>query len=765
MQDSRRGGSEGSRLARPHAWLSRHETGLPEPARSATIVRLMPIAWGAVDMASVMRGRQGIPLPAGEDLSGIKRWFLRRQGVLQPADEELSGIERWFFSQGVPQFVYSYSPVDNMPFLFFFLVIVVAFDLAIGSWVSVNRWFLLIAPAAFVFVGLSLGLFVKASIIDPVSCLVEELMKETEYKGKPSHLSFKDQILCLASHPIRLLILFAGVYVVGCLLILLGGDIVWSDYSVDFVVITVLLWTSARLLSPDVWEGTDGTLRERQRRLYLVVTVAIVAFSLEGSVLPDAWVVMGSIMPAPVAVPQALAALLVTATIIIQSHGLLPGSNQAGDSIDQEPSAAGELAQQRFNHFPVLPLLILVFCAETAILPYLGSIWIAATIPLAALASLHVLFRRRQEKLIPRSKSRWMRWPRTPKWLTELAIHHRVRQFIDNPRVHEFFNPSVTSLVVLYLVACPILVGVLVASDESLADAISALLLAFAINLFYLLLVASIAVFALNKVAKWASKEAWKDLRQRISNLGRGLTILALFAALALLTAETWEAMRKISMRDYWVLVGAILGLAGAFHLITSLQHVTKTAAFDSWSDVRAAAMLKVKSSQNDGTSPDPEIEKLLDTKELNSAAALNVAPEHPLGVLETINSVIVMMTYEIFFFFPVTIVAAIVFLTFGHITVPHEVAANWISGDRAKQSEIDDLKALPLFQQPWLRVGLLLTAFSILYLAVQILSDPGQRRTYFESADRAVRQRLAVRLAYCEVRARRNPPQSEDQA
>jgi hypothetical protein len=715
-------------------------------------------------MTSVMQGRQGIPLPAGEDLSGIKRWFLRREGVPQPADEELSGIERWFFSQGVPQFVYGYSPVDNMPVLFSFLVIVVAFDLAIGSWVSINPWFLLIAPAAFVFVGLSLGLFVKASIIGPGSYLVDQLMKVTKSKGKPSHLSFKDQILCLASHPIRLLMLLAGVYLVGCLLFLLGGDIVWSNYSVDFVVITVLLWSSARLLSPDVGAGTDGTLRERQRRLYLVVTVAIVAFALEGSVFPDAMVVMGSIMPAPLAVPQALAALLVTAIIVFQSHGLIPGSNQAGDSIDQEPSAAGELAQQRFNHFfPVLPLLILVFCAETAILPYLGSIWIAATIPLVALASLHVLFRRRQEKLIPRSKSRWLRWPRTPKWLTELAIHHRVRLFIDNPRVHEFVNPSVTSLVVLYLVACPILVGVLVASDKSLADARSALLLAFAINLFYLLLVGSIAVFALNKVARWASKEAWTGLRQRISNLGRGLTILALFAALALFTAETWETMREISARDYWMLVGAILGLAGAFHLITSLQHVTKTAAFDSWPKVLAAARLKEESSQNDSTSPDPEIKKLLDSKELRHATITNEAPEHPLGVLETINSVIVMMTYEIFFFFPVTIVAAIVFLTFGYITVPHEVAANWIFGDRAEQWEIDDLKALPLFQQPWLRVGLLLTAFSILYLAVQILSDPGQRRTYFESADKAVRQRLAVRLAYCEVRARRYPPQSGD--
>lgn len=106
-------------------------------------------------------------------------------------------------------------------------------------------------------------------------------------------------------------------------------------------------------------------------------------------------------------------------------------------------------------------------------------------------------------------------------------------------------------------------------------------------------------------------------------------------------------------------------------------------------------------------------------------------------------------------------IIAAIVFLTFGYVTVPHRVAANWIAGDRASPTEINEIKSLPPVEQPWIRVGLLLTAFAILYLVVEILSDPDKRKTYFESADKAVRQRLAVRLAYCEVRERRNLPQS----
>jgi hypothetical protein len=97
---------------------------------------------------------------------------------------------------------------------------------------------------------------------------------------------------------------------------------------------------------------------------------------------------------------------------------------------------------------------------------------------------------------------------RTPQWLTMLASHPRVRSFINHPSVRVLLNnPSVKSLVILYIFVCPMLVGALAASDENNpADPKSAFLLAFAINLFYLILVVSIAVFGLNGVARWASK-------------------------------------------------------------------------------------------------------------------------------------------------------------------------------------------------------------------------------------------------------------------
>jgi len=669
-----------------------------------------------------------------------------------PADDDLiDRIKRWFLRHGVPQFIDGYWLAESMPVLFYLLLIVVAFDLAIQPWVRFNPWFLLLAPVALAILGLSVGLFVKKTIIDQVPYLIDGLTKEKVVNGKPAYPRLNEQLAFLISNWIRVAALSAGVFLVGSFMFLLGRDLGWTDFSVDFAVIAVLLWSSSTLFRPEVRSQVDASPRER-RRLYGVVAAAVVAFALEGSVLPDATTMMngvvGGVMPAAVPVPQAFAALLVTIIIVVQTQGLVPA-----------PGKLREVAApQRFSaFFPALPLLVLLFCAETAILPYVGPEWLAAAVPLAAmvgLASLHRLVRRREDTPAPTDTTRRPRWLRMPTWLERVANYPNVRRFFE--------YPGLTALVVLYLVACPLLVGALAAADENQpsvgiatdpVNAGSALLLAAAVNLFYLSVVVGIAVFKLHKIARWAFEEAWIDWRGRISNLGRGLSILVVLTALALLTAETWETMRRISTKDYLVLVGSILGLTGAFHLLISIQQVTENAKFTTWSQIRTAALPEHASPGNDR---DREIRDLLESDELRGLADTADAPRYPLGGLETVNSVIVMMIYEIFFFIPVTIIAAIVFLTLGHIAVPPEIAANWIYGDRATDAELAELKGLPLIQQPWLRVGLLLTAFSILYLAVEVLSNPDQRSGFFTSAEKAVRRRLAVRLAYCELLQRR---------
>jgi hypothetical protein len=438
------------------------------------------------------------------------------------AGEDLSKIELWLRDQGVPQFMSRYSPRENLPLVAFVLLIVVAFDLAIEPWITLNAWFLLVLPTVLV----CLVLIIKTVIIDQVSYLISGSLR-----------------------PIRLMVLFLGVFLLAELVLRLNRDIYWSDHSVDFVVIVVLLWISAVLFRPDVWKENNEKSK-KQRRLYFLLAVAVICFAFEGSLLPSSAVLMSgamdSLMPAVTPVPQALAGLVVTVIIAVQTRSLISRRSNSGTVITQQ-----------FNvFFPAVPLLVLVFCAETTVLPYIGPEWFAAVVPLVIMASiilLSITSHRLQEN---RTRLHNIKWP---KFLNVLAM-----------------SPGVILFVVLYLIACPIMVGTFYASEanESSVDSFgeltaggSATLLAFGINLFYLGLVVIVGGFALDRITMWVIRDTFADWRNRISKLGQTLSILVVFATLLLLAPETWEIVTEASRVRYLMLLGVLLCLIGAFHL------------------------------------------------------------------------------------------------------------------------------------------------------------------------------------------------------
>jgi len=641
------------------------------------------------------------------------RQSARRRPWLGHLDPDLHRIETWFIEKGVPQFMVDYLPPrDNMAVLLFLVLIGVAFDLAIQPWVRLDAWFLLIAPTVLV----CLALLIRIVIIDQASKLNSGPLQVTR------------------STVGRSIALFMGVYLLSCL-ILWFRSIYWSDLSVDFLVAIGLLWASARLFRIQALNRDISKYKEL-RNLYILVVCAVICFAFEGSLLPSSTVLMdgvvSNIMPTAVPVPQGLAALLVTAIILFQSRGMIR---------TREASDHGQTPRPRVDvFFPAVPLLILVLCFETTVLPYVDSVWPGIIAPLAITAvivPLHILLRRPQEGSRIRRLAKW------PKSL-DVLVHY----------------PGLILFVILYLVACPVIVGVLSASQANRFSLEAfgrpevgrpAFTLALAVNLLYLVLAAIIAGFGLDRVAVWATKEAWTNWRERISTLGRGLSILLAFATFLLLTAEIWETLVKISTGKYLVLLGSVLLMTGAFHLLTSVQHLARRSEFNSWSDVVAAATSRRKAyrKKKGNLPPDLEVEKLLSRLEHDN---LKDMPEHPLGRLERINGLTVMMTYEILFFIPVMLLAAILFFVLGHLVVPPAVAATWVYGDGTPPSRGQVLANLPLIQQPWIRVAVLLAAFSVLYLAVELLSDSDGRSKFFDSADRAVRRRLAVRLAYREL-------------
>jgi hypothetical protein len=614
------------------------------------------------------------------------------------AGDDLRGIEHWFVDQGVPQFMSRYSPQENMPVLLFLLLTVVAFEASIQPWLQLSVWMLFVAPAVLI----GIVLVFKVAVVDQIT--------------RP---------LRWYSRLIRLAVGYLAGALLGWLLAYIGLEL-WSDASLDFLVILVLLWVAAELfrVGPAVWDAAQ--LQPRRRRLSLLVAAAVVCFAFEGTMLPPSTVVMdgvvGSFLPGAVPVPQSLAALLVAMLIVTESRGFMRASTVHG--------VTGRA--QGMSGFPAVPLLILLFCVETAVLPYVGPVWPETVLPLAgilAVVALQFLSRRFPRRRRWRLRTRWPRWLR---WLNELRNY-----------------PGLILFIVVYLVAYPVILSAVSASQADFLPVGAAVeqptpwaafLLALGINVLYLGLAVVIAGFGLDQVAMWASREAWGHWRDRIFTLGRGIPILLVFTTFFLLSAEIWESMAKISTAKYLLLIGLLLGLTGAFHLLTSLRVFPKRTEFRSWSDVTDAAKPDAQ---------EPLIQDLLGRVQLEDDAK---APTHALSRLERVNGIIILMTYEILVFIPVMVLAGLLFFALGHLLVLPEIAATWIYGDGTPAARGYDLARLSLIEQPWTRVAALLAVFSVLYLAVEVLLDAQKHEEFFASADRAVRRRLAIRLVYHEV-------------
>ena len=107
------------------------------------------------------------------------------------------------------------------------------------------------------------------------------------------------------------------------------------------------------------------------------------------------------------------------------------------------------------------------------------------------------------------------------------------------------------------------------------------------------------------------------------------------------------------------------------------------------------------------------------------------------------------MSVYQTAILLPVALAAGALFWVLARIAVPASVAGEWVYGDGAPRHLGEALAHRGFLDQPWTRVAIILGAFSALYLTVNVLSTADQRKDFFDGADKSVRKRLAVRVAY----------------
>jgi hypothetical protein len=490
---------------------------------------------------------------------------------------------------------------------------------------------------------------------------------------------------------------------------------------VDALIVFIGLYAAFELADCNVWTGTDAERRRRRAGVVAITLVAVVGFALEGSVFEGP-------------VDQALLALVVVVAILRLARSLARPVRSADPVPRREPAIVAAMV-------PVVPLLVVLLGAETAVLPHIGaSTLIQTTAPLAltallALAAVLAFIRANRPDVAPVAVP-------NADHVRELGRHLPV----DSVWIAAWVLP--------FLVTYPVLVYFFFELDTFGArlDGLDAALVALGINVLFLGVAWVVVAFGIDAFARTVGEQVKSIVESIVMALANGLPLLVVFTVFFALTAETWEVAAEATMGYYLALLGALFAFTLVFIVASAAIELRRESRFDGWDQVRRAA---VREDEIHRTTPPPDD---------FDAGLATVVERHAGHENETclalkgrswLNAMGVLTAYQLIVFFPVTVAAALLFWGLGKLAVPADVAAEWIGGDDVTAAQVRDITTdRALTEEPWLRVGVLLGAFSSLYLAVTVQANDAQRKQFFDATERGVKQLLAVKLVYDSHRA-----------
>jgi hypothetical protein len=623
----------------------------------------------------------------------VGKWHGQREAFRQV-------VEPWFEDRGVPRFCPWYSPEKRVSELVPLLFTVLAFEVAVAPWLDLSVFSLFLVLAIVMFVALCIPL--------------------PRGPGKGSSTSL-----------MWLLARLVPLAVIGSLLAS-DSPPLWSDPWIDAAVILVGLAAAALLFKDDVWSAGGGELVGSRRGLIVLIMAAIVAFAVEGSVAPfeqSFITTAGEVLPFVTPIPQGLPALMVLSLVYAWSRKLDAASGvNPREASGRTPMAAALVT--------AMPLLVILLGAESTVLPDFAQddrlealLPLALTLVLAACAV--VVFVRTSRRSASTGDRGW----------SAGVKHVVVGEAVSTHR------GALTAWLLLFLVSYPLLALFFLEIDafgrELTGEA--AFLVTLAVNALYLAVAWFIVSFGLDRVAVWARTEKEQIAESVAMGLARGLPLLLVFTAFFGFTAETWEVVIEAGTLAFLGLLAVLAGLTVAFVLITSALEVRKHCGFGTKGQLTSAAL---RTQDPEAGPPGDPFRRALDDLITHDPEDLT-EPALKLRGREWINAMAVLTSYQAFVFIPVTVAAAVLFWVLGHLAVPPDVAGTWIYGDGAPSSRGAELAARPFIDEPWTRVSMILAIFSVLYLAVTVQSTREHREEFFQGAERAMLQLLAVKLVY----------------
>jgi hypothetical protein len=653
-------------------------------------------------------------------------------------------VDDWFVKHGVPQFGERYKPVDQLHYLVLPLAVLVAFEVGAAPKLRSFPALLVVPP---VVVGLTA--WARPFVWRLLGHKQESATKLNRWRlvGLLAVLAALSAVLVWLSH----------------------WPPPWSDAWVDFGVILLAEFASMAVFTREVWSGAGKRLT-RLRRWLVACTVGAVLFfavllTLDQGAAIESRRLLNYLVPGQEEIPLALPALVCMMFILALAYR----------ASDAAVSSTGKASPWIAVCYPALPLLVLVLAGQTTVLREAHALgWARAWLPLGAAV---ILFALSAAAWWLSSTTWWTTCTSTTRrWLSLLARRwrssHRPERRAGTPvlgraawdRIFQgaghplFFAPLLAASLIGYPAKAGAGIGIEFFGWNVVLG--TAAVLMFAI---YVILVWFWVWFGLDQVSVWVWREIRNDVMQIVQGVAGGLPMLLVFAAFFALTAETWEIVVETSTTKFLSLVGLLVALTlGVLYLLANqqLRHAQRQLTapepldpqdqpgnghpLEPWQRLRQQA-LRRKGPSRDEPTMDTVRELFVATPPPPKDQELSPALEPRMRV----NALLVIAVYQALVLVPVGLGALLLFWGVGRLAVTTSMAAQWIYGDNAGKPEEVLVDKLSFLGEPWTRVPVVLAAFSVLYLTVTLLTNQEQRTYFFSAASAALRQRLAVRVAY----------------
>lgn len=290
------------------------------------------------------------------------------------------------------------------------------------------------------------------------------------------------------------------------------------------------------------------------------------------------------------------------------------------------------------------------------------------------------------------------------------------------------------------------------------------------INLLLVALIYGTASFALIPMARWAIRSIGRQVGATIQMAARALPLLLIVVIFSFFTQEMWQLAGNFDVARLTV-VSCFFFAVGCVFLISRLpSQASEDSIFLRWSLVEDALRKTPFSSQpaevvdRVSTQLESDPDERVDPAELDlgpggipqsdprdSEGIFSALMDVPSGFSqrEWANVLLVLLFRQGMQILAVTLTLGLFYLAMGTFVVDIPLQTDWVHGPARKLIDVTLWgRELALTEQV-LKVTIFLTAFSGLFLTVQVFTDKTYRMEFTEELTKEMRDAFAVRLVY----------------